>query len=601
MSRGSRNLILLLALVGLPAPVQAAALRQGGELQVNTYVTGYQGNPAVALDGVGNFVVVWRSDGSTGGDTSGSSIQARRYDSAGTPLADQFQVNTYTTLTQYQADVAVDGVGNFVVVWSGQGSGDNYGIFGRRFDAAGIPLGLQFQVHTYATAAQRSPAVAVDWAGNFVVVWHGYGSSGSDTSNRSVQARRYDSAGTPLAPEFQVNTYTTDDQGLPRVAVDGAGNFVVVWESEYGSLGDDTSSFSIQARRYDGAGTPLGAEVQVNTYTTNMQRLPEVAFDGAGNFVVVWESTGSTGGDTSYKSVQARRYDSGGTPLADQFQVNSYTTNGQGSPAVAFDGDGSFVVVWQSYESAGSDTSVSSVQARRYDGAGTPLGAEFQVNTYTTNAQSIPEVAFDGTENFVVAWDSNGSAGSDTSGRSVQAQRFMTARAILGKKLLVKDPSGDETQRAVVALGRETTTNIGPAILGDPVANGATLRVIANGATDSDQTYVLDASGWSVLGSTGFKYLGPTGGDGDAVKKVLIKRTAGGTALVKAIVKGNVGTQSLDVLPPNPASDGGIVLTINGGATYCTAFGGAAGGTTVKDDVKGWKVINASAEACPAP
>jgi len=34
------------------------------------------------------------------------------------------------------------------------------------------------------------------------------------------------------------------------VAVDGQGNFVVAWES-FGSSGTDTDSFSIQAQRYD--------------------------------------------------------------------------------------------------------------------------------------------------------------------------------------------------------------------------------------------------------------------------------------------------------------------------------------------------------------
>ena len=60
----------------------------------------------------------------------------------------------------------------------------------------------------------------------------------------------------------------------------------------------------------------------------------------------------------------------------------------------------------------------------------------------------------------------------------------------------------------------------------------ATIQVIANGTTNSDQTYILDAGGWRALGSVGFKYLGPTGVDGDPVKLVLLKRTLGGTAML---------------------------------------------------------------------
>ena len=54
----------------------------------------------------------------------------------------------------------------------------------------------------------------------------------------------------------------------------------------------------------------------------------------------------------------------------------------------------------------------------------TPVGDEFQVNTYTTNAQQVPSIAADADGAFVVAWQSLGSAGSDSSGFSIQGQRY---------------------------------------------------------------------------------------------------------------------------------------------------------------------------------
>ncbi|MBZ0113903.1 MAG: hypothetical protein K8J08_15680 [Thermoanaerobaculia bacterium] len=113
---------------------------------------------------------------------------------------------------------------------------------------------------------------------------------------------------TPLDPaEFQVNTYTTDAQRLPTIAVDLEGNFVVAWDS-LGSNGSDTSSFSIQTRRFDADGVPIGVDFQANTYTTNGQSYPAVAVDPEGNFVVAWTSNGSSGSDTSGSSLQARRF-----------------------------------------------------------------------------------------------------------------------------------------------------------------------------------------------------------------------------------------------------------------------------------------------------
>jgi len=172
------------------------------------------------------------------------------------------------------------------------------------------------------------------------------------------------------------------------------------------------------------------------------------------------------------------------------------------------------------------------------------------------------------------------------------------ARTVLGKKLLVKNPTSDESERAVVVFGQEAATDIGPSVIGDPTVSGATLQVIASGGTDRARTYQLDAPGWRTAGSVGYRYAGPTA-DGDPVKKVLIKRTPGGKALLKVILSGSVGTRNLDVIPPNLGDAGGIVLSIAGGGTYCAAFGGTAGGTEVEDTPQLWKVTNATAEGCP--
>src|SRR5262245_33868384 len=104
------HLVWLPAAHGQPVPV-------GSEFQVNTYTSYFQSSPSVAVDASGNFVVVWASGGGFGSDTSGFSIEAQRYDSAGVPLGGQFQVNTYTTNYQTHPRVAADAAGNFVVVW----------------------------------------------------------------------------------------------------------------------------------------------------------------------------------------------------------------------------------------------------------------------------------------------------------------------------------------------------------------------------------------------------------------------------------------------------------------------------------------------------
>src|SRR5262249_44454648 len=158
----------------------------------------------------------------------------------------------------------------------------------------------------------------------FVVVWESDGSSGMDRSSYSIQGQRYSSAGTALGAQFQVNSYTTRGEEHAAEGPEGGGGFVVVWES-YGSPGAGTSSWSIQGQRYSSAGAVLGAQFQVNTYASNCQEHPAVGPDGGGGFVVVWDSYGSPGTDHSSWSIQGQRYSSTGAALGPQFQVNSYT------------------------------------------------------------------------------------------------------------------------------------------------------------------------------------------------------------------------------------------------------------------------------------
>ncbi len=411
-----------------PNPGSPTAACAPDELQVNAYTTSSQSDPAVAMADDGSFVVAWTSYGSPGNDIFGESIQARRFTSSGLPAGAQFQVNSATFGTQYRSAAAIDADGDFVVAWSSDFSfgSDNSGgsVQAQRFDSTGTALGSEIQVNTYTTDRQSFSSVSAAPGGGFVVTWASDGgSAGNDSHYASVQLQRYASDGSALGGELQVNTYTTANQFYPSVAVAADGDFVVVWES-LGSSGSDTSSCSVQAQRYASDGSTLGGELQVNAYTTSSQGNPSVTVDSGGDFVVVWQGSGSAGSDTSGPSIQARRFASDGTALGGDFQVNTYTTGFQGRAWVAADSAGNFVVTWESSGSGGSDSSSTSVQGQVFASDGTAVGGEFQVNTYTYLTQGFSQVAADPAGDFVVVWDSFGSDGDDTSQVSVQRQLF---------------------------------------------------------------------------------------------------------------------------------------------------------------------------------
>jgi hypothetical protein len=415
---------LLHLCLSLAAAATFAGSPDADDFQVNAYTNGSQWLPSIGADDDGAFVVVWASAGSAGGDGSGYSIQGRRFTSAGDPVGGDFQVNTTTQGNQLFPAVAVDADGDFVVVWQNSGATatdpSSGSVRGRRFASGGLPLGGDFQVNTYTAGLQGYPRVASSPGGDFVVVWHSDGSADFDDSGYSIQGRRYAADGSALAGEFQVNSYTAYDQDFPSVAVAANGTAVVAWHSR-GSFGSDNPGSSVQAQLYDAAGNPAGDQLQVNAYTTGNQRSPAVAA-AAGGFAVAWASQGSAGSDASGYSVQARRFAADGTASGSDFQVDSYTTSGQDVPRIAMAADGAFAVVWESLGSPGSDSSGRSVHGRCYTAAGSAFGDQLQINTYTTSCQFLPAVAVAGDGSLSVAWTSIGSSGGDTSELSVQAR-----------------------------------------------------------------------------------------------------------------------------------------------------------------------------------
>ena len=144
--------------------------------------------------------------------------------------------------------VAAEDNGDFVVAWRSFGQdGDNYGIFVRQFDSTGAPKGSELQANSFTVGLQDYQAVASDEDGDFIVVWS---SAFQDGGDKGVFARRFSSAGTPLAAEFQVNAYTPSNQHQPAVASDDGGDFVIVSvQLESGRLRERSLRSSLRQHR----------------------------------------------------------------------------------------------------------------------------------------------------------------------------------------------------------------------------------------------------------------------------------------------------------------------------------------------------------------
>ncbi len=274
-------------------PFSSVGAALATEFQVNVMTSGIQGEPAVAAAANGDFVVAWSGpgDGSVG-------VFARRFSSAGTALTAELQVNTETANNQYQPSAAAEADGDFIVVWTSEGQdGAGLGVFARRFSSAGSILATEFQINLVTDNHQFMPSVAAEPDGDFVVGWMGGVGDAID-----IFARRFSNAGAPLTGEIHVPVFVSLNQDSPSVSTRAGGDFVIVWHG----YGQDYHLTGVVGRRFSSAGVALAVEFQVNDFTLYGQSKASVAVEGGGDFVVAWQSNYQDGSGTG---VFAQRFD----------------------------------------------------------------------------------------------------------------------------------------------------------------------------------------------------------------------------------------------------------------------------------------------------
>ena len=415
-----------MGLVAVSSGDALAAARVGGAFQVNT-LGGRPSFPDVAVSPDGEFVVVWQAEikGGVPAIRGNTSIYGQRFDASGAALSGQSEMNNLSSHTDVEPRVAKADDGSFVVSWRHDEEGvefDSNETMVRRFATSGEPIGLQ-QLVRRAFLFSSSPSLAVNPDGAFVLAWseaYGCESGGFNVACMPIFARRYDSAGSGLG-------------GLISVELEIAPAFVhikssVAMDSSGGFVAiwapsQPPSPKGVVGQRYAANGSPVGASFEISA-TSGPPSAVAMAPDGT--FVVTWKSFGSSGSDNDGSSIQARRYDANGVAQGGEFQVNVVTAGHQQLPSISLASNGGFVIAWVSDSSAGTDTSGPSIQARRFLADGTAVGGQFQVNSLLDLSESSPRVAVRPDGDFVIVWASSTGASTHFFS-SIEAQRYTPA------------------------------------------------------------------------------------------------------------------------------------------------------------------------------
>jgi S-layer homology domain len=320
----------------------------------------------------------------------------------GIPLGSEFLVNTYTTGKQTNPDVASRGDGSFLVVWA-HGAG-NPGIFARRYDTVGVASGPEFQLNSGTAVPGQYSKVAADGTGGFVVVW--------DATDGSTRGQRFDPASSPVGTPLSL----AGTSG--RVGADAAGDFVAVSTTPLGDyLG---ASNELYGQRFDSSGAGVGSQFVVRgSYTvpdsttyyvfdTYYPGASSIAISAAGDYIVVWDEhvaykmEGGRPQTVPPTGILGQRYHRSGVKLGSVFGV---TGDAQTAPSIALDKPGNFIVVW---------SNTGSILGQRFDPAGAPVGPQLAVNQSTIGYNTTPAVAVNASGDFLVVWSNDSEDGSSS-------------------------------------------------------------------------------------------------------------------------------------------------------------------------------------------
>ncbi|NUS09183.1 MAG: hypothetical protein HOV97_42250 [Nonomuraea sp.] len=303
--------------------------------------------PSVGVDDSGDAYVAWAEDGDCRGEHN---IAVRRLSPSGALGATIWANDPQWSGDQTRPRIAVRGDGGFTVVWEDAPTAT--------VRAAGYASPASRAFGPIQVSAGERPDVAVDGAGTATVVWQ---------RAPDVYGKRISATGATVAGPTKINTNAAAQHLAPAVATTASGDSVVAWSDNVAVTGGDvTTVWRVRTRGLTPALGPRFAEgpVAFGKYAPNtvsdggkeypplcgevasvdrcaVQGSPSVAVDDTGRFVVGWTESDIWNSGRSYE-VYARGFNADGTTTG-RFpceRMNPNTAGDQSATAVTAGGDG---------------------------------------------------------------------------------------------------------------------------------------------------------------------------------------------------------------------------------------------------------------------
>lgn len=331
--------------------------------------------PQIAFDGAGNAMAVW---GEYNRDTGEPNIWVNQYSAADNTWGTAEKIQTLDG-SATEPGIAVNQSGDAMVIWMQAGAAA--GIYANHYSGGSWSGGVLISESSSGSMAQLS----ISSSGDVVVVWE----QGDDFGGRDIWVKRYADgiwSSAQVIDATDGNYYST----TPQIVSDEAGNSIAVW-SQYSRTPD--GNYQIWVSRYSVVMHSWGAPQSISGGLSN-DKVPQIAMDADGNAVAVW--TAAYNDNTQYRTMSSR-YSKGDDTWSAPDSL-AYDDNGDRVPQVAVDGYGNAVVVWER-----TGTTVNSIWSNRYSAINGAWGTPEQISDDGWGGAS-PKVSFDASGTGAAVW-----------------------------------------------------------------------------------------------------------------------------------------------------------------------------------------------------
>lgn len=332
-----------------------------------------------------------------------------------TPVGNEIQVNTENLSQLHNPTAAFDASGRAMVVWEN----DLLGLRGRLYNNAGNVQGNELALVGNAAWSvlpgiapvtfHRDPAITFLPSGNFLLAWAEERGTlewmiyfeNLQIASREIVVQLFNTAGQPLAQPITISSGGVGLKSRPQLVARPDGEVVATWMSSYGSTATPASELGVFTRLLNNSGKPIGGQTQVDTVSGAIGNTPAVAVNSDNSYLIAWSS--EIGTDTFDTSVYGRIFGASGKALAAPFLLTSGAVGPQGRPTVANDGQGSYLVAWQSYF---NDVWHARIDGQIVGAAGGLLGKRLTISDGAGKnwAEEAPSAVLGPGGTFVLVW-----------------------------------------------------------------------------------------------------------------------------------------------------------------------------------------------------